>query len=106
MPSVVWVPAQAKTFLLMTMKLHLRINLASRYKGMFSPIEDQDSAIRAHRRYDIWVLRLIAGFIHLMGMIDLLYNAELNLVVNHFLARAASITPYLFSVLVIVNDIW
>lgn len=105
MPSFMWTPAQAKPFLLVAVELHLRVDLTSRYKGMLSPIEDQDPPVRTHCGDDVWVLGLIAGFVHFLWMIDFLYNLKFDLIIGHFLARPAAIASYLFSILVVVDDV-
>ena len=100
-----WTPAQAKALLFVTMKLYLWIDLACWHAGMLCSIEDQYPPICAHSGNDVWILRLIASFVHFLRVINLLYNVEFDLPIGQLLACAPTITSYLFSIFVIIGSV-
>lgn len=70
--------------------------------GVFCPIPDHNSPIRAHRCYDIWVLRLVPGFVDLSLMVDLLDNVKLHFHISPLLSHAAAMTADFFPFFVII----
>lgn len=62
----------------MTKKFHLRVDSASGQARVLRTIPNHDTAIRAHRRNDIRVLRLVPGLVDLTLVINLLDNVEFD----------------------------
>ena len=95
------VPAQTDSFLLMANKLRLGTNDALWSTAVLASVENKDPRVYTHCGYNIWILRLIPGFVDLSRMIDLLLDCHLNL--GLFTRGRISITANLPSVLVIVD---
>lgn len=74
------VPIQAKTLSSMADQLDLGIDLAMRRRlqSMLRPVKDEDLAIYAERRDDVWVLWLVASFVHLARVLNLVNNVTLD----------------------------
>lgn len=72
------VPAKSKAFSFMAQKLHLRVDTSSWQARVLRAVPDHHPAIRAHRRNDIRVLRLVPGLVDLTLVINFLDNVELD----------------------------
>ena len=97
-----WAPSQAKPFLCMAYALCIRADHPSRHARVPSSIKNHRSAVCTHSRDDVGILWLIARFVHLSSVIDLLNYGELDLHVCRFLRGAATITSNLLLLFIVV----
>ena len=77
-PSLVGVPAQSKSFLLVPYKFGLWGHDALREAAVLGSVEDEDTPINAHGGYDVGVLGLVSGLVDLSRVIYLLLDVHLN----------------------------
>lgn len=105
MPILVRVPAQPKTFPIVSKKFYLGVYLACRNARMFSPIPDHNSPICAHCSDYVRVLRLVSRLIHLPFVVDLLHYIESDLHKRTLLSSATSVAADLLTLFIIVCHI-
>ena len=104
MANLVRTPTEAKALPFMSVKLNIRLDLASRYAWMVCSIPDHDPSVSTHGSDHIRVLRLISSFVDLARMVDLLDNGKCDVDWRLF-RRTTSISTNFSRVCVVVVDI-
>src|ERR1700735_1250101 len=104
MANLMRTPTEAEALPFMSMKLNVRLDLASRYAWVMRSIPDHHPSIGTHRSDHIRVLRLISSFVDLARMVDLLDDGKCNIDWRLF-RRATSISTNFSRVCIVVVDV-
>jgi hypothetical protein len=73
----VGVPVETEALLFMTLQLDLGVDLGGLWHGrVFCAVKDESVSLDGHGCDEVWILRHVAGFVDLAGVVDLLDDIE------------------------------